>query len=62
LDHVTDGLLAGAVVAGVVTAVLFFTRPAVAAQPTTGDANVRHTGLRLSPSFGREGSGLALSF
>jgi hypothetical protein len=53
LNLIADVLLGGAVVAGGVTAVLFFTRPEVPAE--------RDTALRFTPAFGPRAGGMTVS-
>ncbi|HEX3777968.1 MAG TPA: hypothetical protein VHV51_26050 [Polyangiaceae bacterium] len=54
LNLVADGLFGGAIVAGIVTTVLFVTRPTHQEQPAA-------TTLRLSPAVASNGGGLFLS-
>jgi hypothetical protein len=61
LNIVTDACLGGAIVAAIVTTVLFFTRPTVevAAEPRVGE-NKESTHVELTPTWGSSGGGLSL--
>jgi hypothetical protein len=52
LNLVTDALIGGAVIAGGITAILYFTRPSLEAD---------HAALRLAPYAGPRGTGLSLT-